>query len=126
MDEVHDLSPRIVNYLGGQLDLPPSLTIEVPDRKGTYIEQRKHILDYLGFQKFDELAHEHLRTWLEAQARQGFLPDELFQQAEQYLLASRTLLPGPSVLERLIIQVCAEVHVQLFESIYQRLSSDLP
>ena len=53
------------------------------------------------------------------------MPDALFQQAESYLLARRTLLPGPSVLERLIIHVCAEVHAQLFESIYQRLSPDL-
>jgi hypothetical protein len=35
------------------------------------------------------------------------------------------LLPGTSVLERLIIHICSEVHTQLFESIYQRLAPDL-
>ena len=31
LNEIHDLSPRIVNYLNGQLDLPPALTIQAPD-----------------------------------------------------------------------------------------------
>jgi TnpA family transposase len=125
LSDVHHLSARIVNYLAQQLDLPPSLTIEVPERKATYSQYRKNILTYLGFQKFDSPAQTNLETWLEEQAKQGFLPDALFQQAEQYLLARRTLLPGPSVLERLIIRVCSEVHIHLFTSIYERLSPDL-
>ncbi len=32
------------------------------------------------------------------------------------------ILPGPSVLERLIISVCADVHERLFESLYEQLS----
>jgi hypothetical protein len=125
LNGLHDLSPRIVNYLNRQLDLSPSLTIQVPEREATYLEQRKTILNYLGFQKFDEVVQEQLQTWLEERVKQGVLPDALFQQAESYLLASRTLLPGPSVLERLIIHVCSKVHAQLFESIYQRLSPNL-
>jgi len=34
--QVHDLSPQIVHSLGHQLDLPPFLALEVPDRKATY------------------------------------------------------------------------------------------
>ena len=125
LNEVHELSPRIVNYLNGQLDLPPALTIQVPDRKATYTEQRRNILNYLGFQSFDEMAQARLQTWLEGQARQGLLPAALFEQAEDYLLANHTLLPGPSVLARLIIHVCGETHAQLFTSIYQCLSPAL-
>lgn len=46
--EVNDLSPRIVSYLNSQLELPPSLTINTPDRDATFSEQRKNILTYLG------------------------------------------------------------------------------
>jgi hypothetical protein len=35
------------------------------------------------------------------------------------------LLPGPSVLERLIIHVCSHVHAQLFETVFSRLSPAL-
>ena len=49
----------------------------------------------------------------------------MFQQAEQYLLARRILLPGPSVLERLIIHICADVHEQLFATVLQRLAPEV-
>jgi TnpA family transposase len=125
LDEVHDLSPRIVNYLSGQLALPPALTIEVPNREATYLEHHKQILTYLGFQRFDETMQIQLQGWLEQQAQQGLLPGALFQQAERYLFDQRILLPGPSTLERLIIHVCSVVHAQVFEAIYQRLSPAL-
>jgi hypothetical protein len=40
-------------YLNGQLGLPPSLTIHTLDRDATFSEQRKNILVYLGFSKYD-------------------------------------------------------------------------
>jgi TnpA family transposase len=122
---VHDLSPHIINYLGQQLDLPPSLTVEVPEREATYLEQRQNILKHLGFQRFDHNAQAQLEAWIAQQARLGTLPHALFQQAENHLLAKRVLLPGPSVLERLIIHVCADVHLQLFETVFRQLSPAL-
>jgi TnpA family transposase len=122
LPQVHALSLPIVHYVGHQLGLPPSLVLDVPERKATYTEHRQQILTYLGFQKFDETAHAQLLIWLYQQGRQGLLPDALFQQAEQHLLERRILLPGPSVLERLIISACADVHAQLFETMSQCLS----
>ena len=125
LNQVHELSPHIVNYLGQQLDLPPSLTIQVPKREATYLKHRQNVLKHLGFQKFDEIVQERLKIWLEQQARLGVLPDELFQQTELYLLEQRILLPGPTVLERLIIHICSDMHIQLFELVFQQLSSEL-
>jgi TnpA family transposase len=125
LNQVHDLSPQIVDYLGQQLDLPPSLTVEVPEREATYLEHRQNVLKHLGFQRFDQMAQEQFETWIEREAQLGALPDELFQQAEHHLLDKRVLLPGPSVLERLIIHVCSDVHLQFFESIFRRLSPEL-
>lgn len=123
--EVSDLSPRIVSYLNSQLDLPPSLTINTPDRDATFSEQRKNTLAYLGFSKYDDDAQSKLQVWLEKQAQQGLLPDELFRRAERYLLTAKGILPGPSVMERLIISVCASVHEQLFASLCDQLSADI-
>lgn len=122
--EVNDLSPRIVSYLNNQLELPPSLTITAPDRDATYSEQRKNILTYLGFSKYDDQAEAGLQSWLEKQVAQGLLPDELFLRAERYLLSVKVVLPGPSVMERIIISVCSDVHERLFELLYDRLSPD--
>jgi hypothetical protein len=82
---VHDVSPRIANYLGSQLDLPPSLQVQVPEREATYLEHRQNILNHLGFQKFDEVAQGQLATWLTQQAQLGRLPDKLFPHAEHSL-----------------------------------------
>ena len=93
--EVNNLSPRIINYLNKQLELPPSLIIQLPDRKATYTEHRQNILDFLKFRKFDEEAQENLQIYLENQASQGKLPNELFQRAEKHLLENRIVLPRP-------------------------------
>ena len=79
-------------------------------------------MTYLGFQPFDNQAQAQLEAWIEHEARRGMLPDALFQQVEQHLLDQRVLLPGPSVLERLIIHVCSHVHIHLFETVFCRLS----
>src|SRR5262245_19011028 len=125
LNHVHALSPHIINHLGLQLDLPPALAVAVPERKATYTDHRHNILTYLGFQKFDAQAQAQLEAWIEHEARRGMLPDALFQQVENHLLDKRVLLPGPSVLERLIIHVCSHVHGELFETVFRRLSPAL-
>lgn len=123
--DVATLSPRIINYLNNQLDLPPSLSIIPPDRKATYIEQRKTILDYLGFRKYDANSQEGLKIWLTEQIYQGGLPDDLLKRSESYLLSKRIMLPGESVLKRLIVSIASEAHENIFDSLYRELSPDL-
>jgi hypothetical protein len=123
--EVNELSPRIVNYLNTQLALPPSLSIAIPKREATFSEQRKNILSYLGFQKYNESTQEKLGLWLKEQASEGRLPNELFLRAEQYLLSAKITLPGVSVVERLIISVCAETHESLYKLLYSKLSTQV-
>lgn len=125
LNQVSDLCTPILHYLAQQLDLPPSINIEAPERKATYTEYRHNILQHLGFQKFDESAQTKLANWLEQQAYFGLLPTELFPKAEQYLLEQHILVPGSSVLERLITHVCTTVHQQLFESVFDNLSPEL-
>ncbi len=123
--DIHDLSPRILNYLNQQLELPPSLSVQVPEREATYLKHRLRILNFLGFQKYDEAAQSKLENWLEQQAIQGQLPNELFHRAERFLLTHQIVLPGPSVIERLVVSVCASTHSKFFESIYKKLSPQL-
>jgi TnpA family transposase len=125
LGNIHELSLQIISYLNLQLELPPSLTVEVPEREATYLEHRKNILNYLGFGKFDEATNIKLTDWLMKQAYQGYLPMELIPRAEKYLLSENIILPGSSVLERLVIHACSESHIQLFQSIYERLSPEL-
>lgn len=125
LSDVNALSQKIVNYINGQLGLPPSLTIAVPEREVTFHKHRKRILNYLGFQRFGEKAQKNLGSWLDKQVLQGVLPTELCRRAEAYLLSERIMLPGSSVLERLVINICATSHEKAFKKLYQLLSPDL-
>jgi len=120
--QVDNLSPRIASHLRQQLNLPAALKIHLPDRKKTSVSQLRNILKYLGFRRFDASAKQELESWLRQQAQQRSLPDKLFEQAEIYLFERQVLLPGPTVLERLVIRICSEVHLQLFEAMFEQLS----
>jgi TnpA family transposase len=125
LGEANEVSPRIVNYLNTQLELPPSLIIRAPERAATVSEQRMQLLTYLGHRKFDDAVQTQLQGWLAGQTQDNVTPDQLFQRAESYLLSERIILPGTSVLERLIISHCAATQEQLFVSLQQQLSPDL-
>ena len=60
---VHEVSPPMLNDLGQQLALPPSLTVEVPERDATVLEHRQNVLKHLGLQRFDPMAQAQLDTW---------------------------------------------------------------
>jgi len=64
INHVHDVSPHILNYLGQQLALPPSLTVEAPEREATGLEHRQNVLRHLGFQRFDPMAQAQLEPWI--------------------------------------------------------------
>ncbi len=125
LSEVDELSIRILAYLNGQLNLPPSITVQKPERRATRSDYQQKILAYLGFNRFDKSAEESLRIWLTKKAEQRILPKDLFYQAEQHLMDVKILLPGPTVLERLIVRISNEANEKFFESIYNRLSPDL-
>ena len=51
---IHDISPRIANYLGTNSPSPPRCACTCRSGKPPLLEHRQHILSYLGFHKFDE------------------------------------------------------------------------
>ena len=73
------ISIKIINYLNQQLDLPPMLSVTPPEREATFSEQRRNILEYLGFTKYDEIIQENLKTWLyRVQGRYGVYVQPFF------------------------------------------------
>ncbi len=44
LNQLHDLSSRVVSYLSSQLDLPPTLTVEVPEREATLFHRAERYL----------------------------------------------------------------------------------
>lgn len=113
---------RILNHISRQLRLAPVLSLERPERPATETEQQQRLRDYLRFQTFDEHARVHLEDQLRSQVAQGVLPAELFQYAKDLLRFSRTILPPPSTLERIVSSVAASGRQEILRRISGRLT----
>ncbi|APC96158.1 Tn3 family transposase [Francisella tularensis subsp. novicida] len=120
-----EISSDIINYLTKQLDLPPTLIVNEPSRRKTISTQRQRLLSYLQFDRYEGLIIASFESWIEAEARQGKLPNELNFEAQSFLLKNKIVLPGRSVLDRTIVSICNKVHSEMFENIYNSLPIDL-
>lgn len=120
-----EISPRIINYLSSQLDLPLTFFVNEPTRRATRSNQHKHILTYLGFKKYDADAKLALQNWAIKKAEQGLLPTDILGFAEKFLIEQKIVVPSRKTLERQINSLCAKVHSKIFENIYNQMPSHL-
>jgi TnpA family transposase len=125
IERTTDLSVRVISYLSSQLGLAVNLSAKMSTRKASHSRYRNAILNYLNFRKYDEQAQDELCAYLQEQSLQGVLPNELFTKAQSYLLAQQVLLPGHSVLDKLIRQIASQTHLKVFEKVYQRLPQNM-
>ncbi|MCF6777848.1 Tn3 family transposase [Thiotrichales bacterium 19X7-9] len=121
----NELPIEIINYLASQLDLPPTMEVKATERKATLTDQRRSILTYLKFKKFDKKISDEFDQWIEDYARKGELPDTIMPKAQSYFLNRKIIAPGDTVIERTLINVCNRIHQETFEAIFDNLSPDL-
>ncbi|ETA03452.1 hypothetical protein ThrDRAFT_01198 [Frankia casuarinae] len=110
----------VVDYLAGQLDVADSSVVKrYTERLPTQHEHAREIRSVYGYRDFaDPQAATELRAFLASRAwTQAEGPVALFGQATAWLRRSRVLLPGVSVLARLVVSVRSEatdrVHQEL-------------
>lgn len=120
----HELSPYIINHLTKQLDLPPTLMVTRPNRQATLTEHRQAILNYLGFKKYDASTENTFVEWINRQIRKGLLPANVVSLAPGYLLDLHVIVPGKSILERLVINTSNTLYYKVFEAIYHSLGEE--
>jgi TnpA family transposase len=126
IENPNTLCNQVTSYLCKQVDLPPTLIIERPRRKATFTEHRKLIFNHLGFTNFNKKAMAALQTWVKSKINAGILLiEQLYPQAEQFLLASRIALPSTKQLKRFIQSLCAQYQQVLFVEVYQGLKAEL-
>lgn len=122
---VNTLSPKLINYITSQLSLPPTLQINAPTREGTLYEQRKHILRYLKFTKYDSNANNLLEKWIKDKVQQKWMPKDIIEQAGQYLLNHKIMLPTVSELKRKVTTIYTKQQQNLFLLIFYQLNDEI-
>ncbi len=116
---------RIANYLGRQLELPPVLFVEPPEREATDLQHERRIRGYLGFRSFDGKVIAKVERWLRQRAEQGSTPAELVELAEDVLRSWKIVLPARSTLERIARSVAAGAQKEIFRQLETRLGPKL-
>ena len=109
-----DVPQIAIDYLAGQLDArDPSCLKRYGDRAKTRLEHVWEIRRALRLVEFAE-ARPNLETWVRATAwTTGDGPTALFVEAVAWLRTRNVLLPGVSILARLIASVRDETTVRL-------------
>lgn len=103
-----EVPPGVVSYLSHQLALPdPTCLSQYLLRAATHQEHAREIQQHYGYQDFyTQPGYFRLVRWLYVQAWWGVeRPSLLFDLTTARLVEHKVLLPGVTVLERLVAQV---------------------
>jgi TnpA family transposase len=115
----------VVRHLADQLHLSPEVLPRYLQREETRYTHHRLILAYLGYRDFEGFQVFRMIRWLYAQLRTGTVrPSVLFDLATAHLVAQNIVLPGVSVLARLITRVRERVSSRTFEGIARRLNPE--
>ena len=119
-----DVPDSVLRTLAVQLGLPKST--ELPrylDRRDTHFEHQAVIRTLLGYKDFDRVEVLHLLRFLYARL---LISDErpivLFDLLTAELVKRRVVLPGPTILGRIVIRTRARLATRLYRQLASRLT----
>ena len=113
----------VVHTLAQQLQLTADTWSEQYTRPNTLHDHQVQVVAYLGFRPFDGRQSFRLTRWLYAQVLTSTVrPSVLFDLATAHLVAQRVVLPGVTVLARLIARVRERTGRHLYRQLRIRLN----
>ncbi|WP_035560189.1 Tn3 family transposase [Hymenobacter sp. IS2118] len=113
----------VVQTLARQLHLTADTWSDQYTRPNTLHDHQVQVVAYLGFRPFDGRQAFRLARWLYAQVLTSTVrPSVLFDLATAHLVAQRVVLPGVTVLARLIARVRERTGRHLYRQLRNRLN----
>lgn len=122
VDDYKRISTKILGYLSSQLDMEPVIELSEAVRKGTEVEYRKDIREYLGYAQFDQKSRHDLENWIFTEVSEHFYVENLVDKAERFLKANKIVLPPAGHLERIINSAYSKAEREIFNTICRQLN----
>lgn len=121
-----ELLPKdLLAHICGQLEVDVPLFLNYPQRRPTRQEHIDRIRQYLGLRPFIESDRDGVKAFVDGQVRDGERLHELLPRTEQKLRHQHLVLPGLTVLEKLIATARAEAEEKLFQEIASRVGQEV-
>jgi TnpA family transposase len=116
LEDITSVPAVVVRFLARQLDIPDPACLSEYCKSERRWQHSNEIREYYGYRIFSEPGVQwRLARWLYALCWTGTdRPSILFDRAVAWLVADKVLLPGASVLERLIAQVRSRANQQIW------------
>jgi TnpA family transposase len=118
------LSPSLLAHACAQLGLESLLFLDYPQRQPTRYEHIERLKRYLGLRTFTPDDHPPVNQFVREQVRAGVAPDDLLDRTEQYLRARQLVLPGVTVLDKLVTAAAIKAEEEFHELLGQRLTAE--
>jgi len=111
----------LVTHICEQLRLETPLILTYPQRQPTRYEHVERIKSYLGLRSFIRTDNDVVVNHVRERVRAGARLHELMASVEEMLREQKIVLPGVTVLERLIGRARVEAEDELFSEINERV-----
>jgi TnpA family transposase len=106
-----------------QLKLAGLLFLDYPNRPATLHEHKERLKIYLGLRSFvPEQQPALVLDFVREQVRAGLVPDELTDRTEEHLRALHFVLPGVTILQKLVSAALTQTEDELYQILGQRLT----
>jgi Domain of unknown function (DUF4158) len=118
------IGSTLLQHVCAQLRIEGMLFLDYPQRQPTRYEHIERIKQYLGLRSFGADDQAMVADFVREQVRAGTPPDDLPQYTEEHLRAERIVLPGVTVLDRLVTAATIKAEEELHEALVARLTPD--
>jgi TnpA family transposase len=119
------LVPRsLLTHVCEQLKLEVPLFVVYPQRQPTRYEHVERLKTYLGLRTFTRKDYQQITAHIRQQVRTGARLHELLPYTEQVLRARAVVLPGVTVLERLVGTARVAAEEELFRELGVRIPDE--
>jgi len=118
------IGSTLLAHVCAQLRIEGMLFLDYPQRQPTRYEHIERIKQYLGLRSFVADDQAMAADFVREQVRAGTPPDDLLQHTEEHLRARQIVLPGVTVLDKLVTAASIKAEEELYEMLGGRLTPD--